>query len=168
MNTKSSNNLVVVVRFWQSYDYAGISCHVEEWRDGKAYGLDYHHPYADIEFCGQISAGSEPYGMDVQYSGVMIVDEERARTMARTLARVNKRIETLRRELGDANTFGRFLLYAMKALGIRRLRIHLPGGTVIDRSPEDHIGLADAATSIDYLVAQKSGQFHDINWPMER
>ena len=168
MNANSSNNLVIEVRFWQFGDFAGISCRVGEWKDGDVYGLDYRHPYADIELRGQISAGSEPYGMDVKYSDFMIVDEERARVMARTLASINRKIATICRELGGATTLGRYLLYAMKAMGIRRVRIHLPGGTVIDRSPDDHIDLADAAYSIDYLVAQKSNQFYDITWPVER
>ena len=168
MNAKSSNDLVAIVRFWQSGDCAGIVCHVEEWREGKAFGLDYHHPYADIELRGGITAGSEPYGMDVSYSGVMIVDEERARTMARTLASIKRKIEAIRRELGEATTFGRYLLYAMKAMGIRRVRIHLPTGIEMNYTPEEHIGLADAASSIDYLVAQKSSQFYDISWPIER
>lgn len=168
MNANSSNNLVIEVRFWQFGDFAGVSCRVGEWREGEVYGLQYNHPYADIELRGQISAGSDPYGMDVRYSGYMIVDEERTRVMARTLASIKRKIEAIRKELGDTTTFGRFLLYAMKAMGVKRLRVYLPTGIVIDRTPNDYIGLADAASSIDYLVAQKSSQFYDITWPVER
>jgi hypothetical protein len=168
MNAKSSSDLVIEVRFWQFGEFAGILCRVGEWKDGDVYGLKYNHPYEDLELRGQITAGSDPYGMTIRYSGYMIVDEERTRIMARTLASIKRRIDSIRKELGDATTFGKFLLYAMKAMGIKRLRIYLPTGIVMDRTPKDYIGLADAASSIDYLVAQKSSQFHDITWPVER
>jgi hypothetical protein len=76
--------------------------------------------YNNMTFTCQMSEHfSEPYGFQVAYKDVYLIESYDLEKMARTMKRVQKGLERLYHQFGDAKTFEEWILRVAKVLKIK-------------------------------------------------
>ena len=86
-------------------------------------------PLADLVISAQggLTDAEPTYGWSVEYHQAFRVNAERAKTMARTLDRVSRRMERLTVELGYPETFASYVVRAARILGISAFGYRVAG-----------------------------------------
>lgn len=139
--SKDTERLYMIVRtevgdFMAGSRFAHVTVAFTSLRDAKPYGLDSHgdnRALCDLVVNAQFSTTDSlegPYGWRVEYRSVYTADLREVERMVKALRKVERGLERIRDNEGDAESFGQYVNRVARVLKVAGLIVRLDGDSM--------------------------------------
>ena len=160
MDKKDEQDVWAVLRHsapgitWYGYvdwDYGHFTVTFVTLRDDEPHGLGTAHPLDDLTLSAQYNASEgKPYGFDCYIDGRRVTLDF-AKSVVKTLERIDRAYRKITDEWGCPQTFGAYMLYMLKAIKVK--------GILMDAKPNRSWGTPGEwrkrkVTDAEWMVAE--------------